>query len=88
MPSVEVFILGQKYSLKGEEPREHLENLSRFIEERVKEVCDTYPNITPTKALILTIFTMADELHKLKLEHEDIARNLERRAAALSGLLD
>lgn len=88
MPSVEVNILGQTYTLKGEESREYLEKLSRLIEDRIKQVCDTYPNITPTRALILTIFNMADELNKLKLEQEDIARHLERRASMLTGLLD
>lgn len=88
MPSVEIYILGQKYALKGEEPKEHLEKLAELIEDKIKEVCEKHPNITPTKALILTIFTMADELHKLKEEQEEIARHLERKAAMLSGLLD
>jgi len=88
MPSVEVNILGQTYTLKGEESREYLEKLSRLIEDRIRQVCDTYPNITPTRALILTIFNMADELHKLRLEQEDIAQHLERRASMLTGLFD
>lgn len=88
MPSVEVNILGQTYTLKGEDSMEHLEKISRSIEDRIKEVCDTYPNITPTRALILTIFNMADELRKLRLEQEDIAQHLERRASMLTGLLD
>jgi cell division protein ZapA len=88
MQSVEVQILGQQYTLKGEASKEHLEKLSGYIEESIKRVCDTYPNITPTKALILTIFSMADELFKLKLEQDEITHHLERKAAMLSGLLD
>jgi cell division protein ZapA len=88
MQSVEVHILGQQYTLKGEASKEHLEKLAGYIEESIKKVCDTYPNITPTKALILTIFNMADELFKLKLEQDEITQHLERKAATLSGLLD
>ncbi len=88
MPSVEVYILGQKYTLKGEESEAYLKSLACLIENRIKEVCDQNPNITPTKALILTIFNMADELRKLSLEQEELTQHLEKKAAMLSGLLD
>jgi cell division protein ZapA len=88
MPSTEVYILGQKYTIKGEAPEEHIQSLARYIDERIKEVCSKYPNITPVKALILTLFNIADELHRLKAEQEDIARHIEEKTDLLAGLFE
>lgn len=88
MPAIEITVLGQKYTIKGDAPEEQIRELSRFIDERIKEVCDKYPNITPLKALILTTFNIAQELHSLKNEQEDLAKHIEEKTQLLTGLLD
>jgi len=88
MPSVEITVLGQKYTIKGETSEERIKELSRFIDRKIKEVCDKYPNITPLKALILTTFNIAEELQSLKGEQEVLARHIEEKARQLSGLFD
>jgi len=86
--SVDITILGQKYTIRGESSESQIRELSRYIDETIKDVCNKYPNITPLKALILTTFNIAEELYKLKAEQEDLTKHIEEKAAALSGLFD
>jgi cell division protein ZapA len=88
MGSTEIFILGQKYTVKGDADEAHIKKLASFVDEKLKEVYNTNPSITPLKAAILASLTIADELHKLKEAEEKIAKNIEERANALTGLFD
>lgn len=87
MSGTEVYILGQKYTIKGDASEEHILTLTRYIDEQIKAVCSKSPNITPTKALILALFNIADEIHRLKAEQEDIASQIEEKANLLTRLL-
>ncbi len=88
MGSIDVTILGQKYTIKGDASEEHIKKLATFVDARLKEVYSAAPGIAPLKAAILASLDIADELHKLKEEHEKIARNIEERADVLTGLFD
>jgi cell division protein ZapA len=88
MGSVEVDILGQKYTVKGDAQEEYIKKLASFVDGKLKEVFGTAPGITPLKAAILTSLNIADELHRLREEQEHITKNIEERANALTGLFD
>ncbi len=88
MGSIEVTILGQKYTIKGDAPEEYIKKLAAFVDEKLREVYTNSPSITPLKASILASLTIADELHKLREDQESLAKNIEEKANALSGLFD
>lgn len=88
MSSAEVYILGKKYTIRGDAPLEHMQRLARHIEEKIKEVCDKYPNITPTNALILASFNITDELFRNRAEQDDVARHIEEKATLLVDLFE
>ncbi len=91
MGSVDVYILGQKYVIKGEESPQYIEQLASFVDAKLKEVCSTTPNITPLKAAILTSLNIADELHKLKNEYSSVTaniKNIDNKTDAILGLFD
>jgi cell division protein ZapA (FtsZ GTPase activity inhibitor) len=88
MAGVEVYILGKKYTVRGDAPEEHIQRLSRFIEGRIQEVCAKFPNIAPMNALILATFNITDELFKNKAEQDDVARHIEENAALLVDLFE
>jgi cell division protein ZapA len=88
MGSIDVTILGQKYTIKGDASEEYIKKLATFVDARLKEVYNAAPGIAPLKAAILASLDIADELHKLREEHENIARNIEERADVLTGLFD
>lgn len=88
MGSVEVTILGQKYTIKGDAHEEHIKKLAAFVDEKLKEVYSAAPGITPLKAAILASLNIADELQQLREDQENITKNIEERANALTGLFD
>jgi cell division protein ZapA len=87
MGSTEVYILGQKYTIKGDEPEEYIRDLASFVDKKLKEVYNSSPNITPVKASILAALDIADELFKMKNQQAELSK-IEEKASALASLFD
>jgi cell division protein ZapA len=88
MGSVEVYILGQKYTIKGDAPEEYIQQLANYVQDKIKEVYNNSPSITPVKASILAAITIADELHRLRNEQENLTKSIEEKAVELTRLFD
>ncbi len=88
MGSTEVYILGQKYTIKGDAPEEYIRELASYVDRKLKEVHNAVPNITPVKASILAALDIADELHKLKNEQDEMTKDIEEKASTLASLFD
>jgi cell division protein ZapA len=87
MGSTEVYILGQKYTIKGDAPEEYIRELAAFVDKKLKDVYGASPNITPVKASILAALDIADELFKMKNQQEELIK-IEEKASALASLFD
>ena len=88
MPITEVTILGEKLTIKGDAPVEEVREISAFLDTRLKEVCGKYPSIPPKKALILTLFNVAEELRSLKNDQENITQDIFEKTNILAELFD
>jgi len=88
MGSVEVIILGQKYTIKGDAPEEYIRNLASYVDIKLKEVNSSIPNAMPVKALILTSLNLADEIFRMKNEQEKLTKVIEDKAEVLTSLFD
>ena len=88
MGSVEVYISGQRYNIKGDAPEEHIRKLASYVDNKLKEIYSSSPNITPVKASILTALDIADELFKLKNEQEEMTKYIEEKTNTLTALFD
>jgi cell division protein ZapA len=86
--SVEVVILGQKYTIKGDAPEEYIRKLASYVDTRLKEVNSSVPNVMPVKALILTSLNIADELFRMKTEQEKVTKVIEDKTEVLTSLFD
>ena len=88
MGSTEVYILGQKYSIRGDAPEEYIRELAAYVDKKLKDVYSAVPNITPVKESILAALDIADELHKLKNQQDEMTRHIEEKALTLASLFD
>lgn len=88
MTTTEVYILGQKYTIKGDAPEEHIRELAGYIEAKIGEVISSSPNVSPLKAMILASFSMADDVFKMRAEEEAVASRMEAKTEALSILFE
>jgi len=87
MGSIEVVILGQRYTIKGDADEEYIRKLADYVDGKMKEVLEMAPNTSPLKASILAALNIADELHRQRQHEEDLSR-LEEKANVLTGLFD
>ena len=88
MGSVEVIILGQKYTIKGDAPEEYIRHLASYVDIKLKEVNSSIPNVMPVKALILTSLNLADEIFRMKNEQERLTKVIEDKTEVLTSLFD
>lgn len=91
MGSVEVYILGQKYTIKGDKPPEYIKQLAEYVDAKLKDVCSNTPNLTPLKAVILASLSIADEFHTLKKEYDAISTdiaNIGNKADTILNLIE
>lgn len=91
MHKTEVYILGQKYTIRGEKSNEYVENLAKYIDEKLRKVYEQNPNLTPLRAAILGCFYIADELQQIKEELEETKTkliDLENKANELLNCLE
>ncbi|NWF53022.1 MAG: cell division protein ZapA [Nitrospirae bacterium] len=88
MGSVEVYILGQKYTIKGDAPEQYIRKLASYVDEKLKEVHSSIPNITPVKASILVALNIADELFRIKNENESLTKFIKDKTNTLTALFD
>ncbi len=88
MGSTEVYILGQKYTIKGDAPEEYIRELASYVDKKLREVHNSSPSITPVKASILAALDIADELFKMRIQQEEETKHIEEKAATLASLFD
>ena len=60
--SVEIF--GRRYELRTTEPGEHVEELARYVDRRMRELADVSPHVDTARLAVLVALNIADELFR------------------------
>jgi cell division protein ZapA len=74
MDSVQVEIFGQTYHIKGIADKKYIRELAAFVDERMKDVQKGTGTSDVYRMAILTALNIADELHRLRAQHESAER--------------
>ena len=74
---VEVEIYGVRYTLKGDATPETMVGMSRNVDEKMRVVLQRNPKLSLYKAAILTALNLAEELHMLREEYDNLVKMLE-----------
>lgn len=80
MGSIEVNILGQKYTIRGDQDEDYIAALANYLNSRIDEIYESAPSIPPLKAAILSALGVTDDLFKLKEEVRIINKKQEQLA--------
>ena len=78
---VTVKILGEEYVVRGAAPEAHLAELAAMVDSRAAKLLNENPRLGSTRAAVLTGLMLADELLRLKTEHERLAAMFEEEWA-------
>ncbi|MBI5050278.1 MAG: cell division protein ZapA [Nitrospirae bacterium] len=88
MQTVEVQILGQKYSVKVDEDEAYVRSLAQYVDEKLREIYNTAPTVNHLKASIMALLNITDELFKLRMQQERLDRMIEEKTKILAGLIE
>ncbi|ACI21699.1 MULTISPECIES: cell division protein ZapA [Thermodesulfovibrio] len=87
MYKTEVYILGQKYTIKGEKSPEYIQRLAAYVDEKLRKVYEQNSAMPPLRAAILACFYIADELYEMKKDCEDTKHQLKKLEEKTNELL-
>lgn len=80
--TVEIF--GQRLGLRADGDAEQLQELARFVDQRMREVADRTSSVDTVRIAILTALNIADELYREReTDQDDRQRKLEEQAERL-----
>jgi cell division protein ZapA len=75
MESIQVEIFGQTYSIKAGNDPEYIRDLAAFVDARMKEVQKGTGTSDGYKIAILAALNIADELNRLRSQHDTFRRS-------------
>jgi len=70
---VVVSIFGKEYSLAAEVDPENIKKTAQYLDSKMREVSDNYPNISEARVAVLAALNIADELLKLQDNQIDLS---------------
>lgn len=84
----EVTIAGYTLTVNTKRPAEHMERLSRLLNERVREVQRTGGTSNYLHSVMLAAMKLADEVLELRGEREEEKRRLEEESRRILETID
>lgn len=79
--AIRVDIYGQSYQVRGDASDSHIQDVAKWVDNKVREIGKRSPNLDHTKVAVLAALNIADELLKVRKELEEIYRMLEEDAS-------
>ncbi|HEY3314273.1 MAG TPA: cell division protein ZapA [Bacillota bacterium] len=75
---VVVNIFGEEYPIKGAGRPEYLQELAASVDRKMRQVSETHPRLSVSRVAVMAALLMADELQKLKEQHDRLTEMYEQ----------
>jgi cell division protein ZapA len=85
---IRVEIYNQTYSIRSDGDNEYIFELAEYVDRKMREIASGTMTIDSLKVGILAALHIADELHQLKAQQQQIDAQLGARSAECSEMLD
>lgn len=72
-----VNIYGQEYTLRGDDPPEHIMEVATLVDKKMRQLGQRFPGLPVTKVAVLAALHMADELCKLREDYAALVKLIE-----------
>jgi cell division protein ZapA len=86
--TIKVELLGQQFTLKGEENPAHLERVASHVRKKLGLISTGSKSISPTKLALLTALNIASDYIKANDEIEQLKRDVESYSQELLQILE
>ncbi len=67
-----VKILGQEYTIVSDEPREYMQKVSNYVDDKMIEIAERNKKFSTAMIAVLTALNLGDEYYKLREEYEKV----------------
>lgn len=71
-----VKIMDREYTLVSEDPREHMQKIANFVDDKMRETFDSNKKLSLSMIGVLTALNIADEYHKVLSEKEELEKRI------------
>jgi cell division protein ZapA len=72
-----VVIYGEEYALRTDLPEEVVQAIARQVDNRMRLLAVRHPRVPSSRLAVLAAMTLAEELMKLRSEHDEAVRALQ-----------
>ncbi len=84
---LEIEIMGQRLMVRSEESEEHVRNVARFVDQRIRQLADSQLAATSLDLALVTALNIASEYWKLQHQQEELHQTIDRMAQRLGARL-
>lgn len=85
---ISVKIFGREYKIKGHADKSYIEEMARYVDEKMKELAGSTSMPSQDRLAILAALNIADELFQERSKATETFSSVERKASDLITLLD
>jgi len=82
--SVEIKVFGQTYTVKTDAEEDHIQEVARYVNEKIDEVLKKTRSVSTLNVAILTALNIADDLLKEKEKRLVLLREIEKKSEDLA----
>jgi len=86
--SIEIKIMGQMYTVKTDGNEEHLQEVARYVNEKMEEILRNTKSVSTLNVAILAALNIADDLLKEKERRKSLIREVEAKSKDLVEKID
>jgi len=86
--TVEIKVFGQTYTVKSDAEDSHIQEVAKYVNEKMDEVLKKTRSVSTLNVAILTALNIADDLLKEKENRVMILREIEVRSKDLAEKID
>jgi len=85
---VEIKVFGQMYTVKTDAEEDHIQEVARYVNEKMNEVLKKTRSVSTLNVAILTALNIADDLLKEKEKRAVLLREIEMKSKDLAEKID
>jgi cell division protein ZapA len=86
--SIPVEIFGTEYTLKSDADIEHIQQIAKMVDEKMRRLAENSTVKSPAKLAVLTALNIADELHQFKDKYHSLIHNINVKSKEISERVD
>ena len=88
MKRVKISVLNNDYQIKTDAEEEYVQEIARYLEDKVREVSPQVGAIVVPRPFLLATLKIADDYFRLRREFEEFKNRAEEKSKSLVEILD